>query len=153
MSDQIKLLIVEDDQYLLTLIRFALRTPGAEFEITTASDSDTALHLARALKPDLILLDILLPGDADGIEICRQLRSDPALHRTGIVMITALNDLLVRQQALAAGATDYWLKPINTRSLLERVRAVLKMLNLKRATPASNFQRPTSNVQFLTSNF
>ena len=132
MADKLKLLIVEDDQYLLTLFRFALQTRGAEFEITTAGDADTALQLARDLNPDLILLDILLPGDVDGVEICRQLRSDPAMHGTGIVMVTAIDDSVTRQAAIEAGAADYWIKPINTRNLLDRVRAVL---NLKRATP------------------
>jgi DNA-binding response OmpR family regulator len=133
MSDKLKLLIVEDDQYLLTLFRFALHTRGAEFEITTAGDADTALQLARDLKPDLILLDILLPGDIDGVEICRQIRSDPAMHGTGIVMVTAVDDAVTRRAAIEAGAADYWIKPINTRNLLDRVRAVL---NLKRTTLA-----------------
>ncbi len=132
MADKTKILIVEDDQYLLTLFRFALQTHGADFELTIAADSDSALHLARELKPDLILLDIMLPGDVDGIEICRQLRSDPAMHGTGIIMVTALDDAVTQRKAIDAGAADYWIKPINTRNLLDRVRAVL---NLKR--PAS----------------
>ena len=140
MADKIKLLIVEDDQYLLTLFRFALQTRGADFDVTTASDSDTALKLARELKPDLILLDIMLPGDVDGIEICRQLRSDPTMHGTGIVMVTALDDIAVRQAAIEAGAADYWTKPINTRGLLDRVRAVL---NLKSTTTVRS-ARPTT---------
>lgn len=130
MTDKLKLLIVEDDQYLLTLFRFALQTRGAEFDIAIAGDADTALQLARDLKPDLILLDIMLPGDVDGIEICRQLRSDPAMHGTGIIMVTALDDPVTRQAAIEAGAADYWLKPINTRNLLDRVRAVLNVKHL-----------------------
>ncbi len=136
MADKLKLLIVEDDQYLLTLFRFALQTRGAEFDITTASDADTALQLAREFKPDLILLDIMLPGDVDGIEICRQIRSDPAMHGTGIVMVTALDDPVTRQSAIEAGAADYWLKPINTRNLLDRVRAVLNVKHLASNRPA-----------------
>jgi len=132
MTDKIKLLVVEDDQYLLTLFRFALQTRGTDFEIVTAADSDSALAAAHAVKPDLILLDILLPGDVDGIEICRQIRSDPTMKGTGIVMVTALDDEVTRQRAIEAGAADYWTKPINTRGLVDRVRAVL---SLKRPTP------------------
>ncbi len=133
MADKLKLLIVEDDQYLLTLFRFALQTRGAEFDITTASDADTALQVAHEFKPDLMLLDIMLPGDVDGIEICRQIRSDPTMRGTGIVMVTALDDPATRQSAIEAGAADYWLKPINTRNLLDRVRAVL---NVKHIAPS-----------------
>ena len=132
MTDKTKLLIVEDDQYLLTLFRFALQTRGSDFDIVTAADSDSALSAAREIKPDLILLDILLPGDVDGVEICRQIRSDPAMKGTGIVMVTALDDEVTRQRAIEAGAADYWIKPIDTRGLVDRVRAVL---SLKRSTP------------------
>lgn len=132
MTDRTKILIVEDDQYLLTLFRFALQTRGSDFDIVTAADSDSALSAARDIKPDLILLDILLPGDVDGVEICRQIRSDPAMKGTGIVMVTALDDEVTRQRAIEAGAADYWIKPINTRGLVDRVRAVL---SLKRSTP------------------
>src|SRR5512147_1263180 len=137
MADKLKLLIVEDDQYLLTLFRFALQTRGAEFDISTATEADTALQLARDLKPDLILLDIMLPGDVDGVEICRKIRSDPEMRGTGVVMVTALDDPVTRQAAIEAGAADYWLKPINTRNLLDRVRSIL---NMKRLTTAP---RPT----------
>ena len=127
-----------------TLFRFALQTRGAEFDIAIAGDADTALQLARDLKPDLILLDIMLPGDVDGIEICRQLRSDPAMHGTGIIMVTALDDPVTRQAAIEAGAADYWLKPINTRNLLDRVRAVLnvKHLTTSRAAIANPIDLP-----------
>ena len=137
MADKLKLLIVEDDQYLLTLFRFALQTRGAEFDIAIAGDADTALQLARDSKPDLILLDIMLPGDVDGIEICRQLRSDPAMRGTGIIMVTALDDPVTRQAAIEAGAADYWLKPINTRNLLDRVRAVLNVKHLTASRAAA----------------
>ncbi len=132
MTDKTKLLIVEDDEYLLPLFRFALMTRGSDYEISIASDSDSALALAHELKPDLILLDILLPGDIDGVEICRQIRSDPEMRGTGVIMVTAIDDALTRQRAIEAGAADYWIKPINTRGLSDRVRAVL---SLKRALP------------------
>lgn len=137
MTDKIRILIVEDDQYLLTLFRFALQTRTSEFEITTAADSDSALQQAREQKPDLILLDIMLPGDVDGVEICRQIRRDPAMRGTGVVMVTAVDDMQVRQAAIEAGAADYWLKPINTRGLVERVRAVLNLKRTAGARPGS----------------
>ena len=129
MTDPTRLLIVEDDQYLITLFKFALQTRGADFEIFTAGDGAAALSLARDTRPDLILLDIMLPGDVDGVEVCRQIRRDPAMRGVGVVMVTALEDPATRQAAIEAGAADYWTKPISARHLQERVRAVL---NLKR---------------------
>ncbi len=132
MPDQIKILIVEDDQYLLTLFRFALTTRNADFDITAAGDGETALEMARAIKPDLMLLDILLPGRLDGIEVCHHVRSDPNMRGVGIVIVTALDDLATRQRAIEAGAADYWTKPVSTRHLHDRVRAIL---NVKPGAP------------------
>jgi two-component system phosphate regulon response regulator PhoB len=139
MSDKVKVLVVEDDQYLLTLFRFALTTRGTEFEIMTAYEADTALQLAREVKPDLVLLDILLPGDVDGIDVCRQIHSDPEMRGVGVVMVTACDDLPTRQAALEAGAADYWVKPISTRNLLDRVRG---LLSLKPAAQTRAAARP-----------
>lgn len=136
MTDKVKILIVEDEQYLLTLFRFALTMRSVDFDIITAVDGETALDLAHAIKPDLILLDILLPGSLDGIDVCRAIRTDPDMRGVGIVMVTALDDPLTRQRAIEAGAADYWLKPINTRNLLDRVRAVLSIKRMPVARPA-----------------
>lgn len=141
MPDKIKILIVEDDQYLLTLLRFALTARSMDFDIVTAADGETALGLAEVVKPDLILLDILLPGQLDGIEVCRAVRSNPDMRGVGVVMVTALNDDKVRQRAIEAGAADYWTKPINMRNLPDRVRAVL---NIKRMPVTRSNPQPIS---------
>jgi len=144
--DKIRILIVEDDLELLNLFRMALSVRAAEFEIVTATSSGSAVSLARDLLPDLILLDIMLPGDIDGIEICRQLHIDPATRSVGVIMITALDDPTTRRSAVEAGAIDYWTKPISIKGLQDRVRNVLKLKHGSEVNPAAGFVAATGFV-------
>jgi DNA-binding response OmpR family regulator len=98
---------------------------STEFEVFAATDGVSALDLARQIRPDLILLDIMLPAGLDGIHLCRQFRADPDLYGTGVVMVTALAEPKTRQAALDAGAADYWIKPVRPRELVDKIRAVL----------------------------
>jgi DNA-binding response OmpR family regulator len=136
-SRKIQILLVEDDEELLGLFQLGLAIKGIEFEVRSATDGHRALELARENHPDLILLDIRLPGDIDGIEVCRRVRSDPDMRGVGVVMLSALSDTRTRQAAIEAGAADYWVKPVRPRDLSEKVRAIL---NLKRPQemPAPN---------------
>jgi DNA-binding response OmpR family regulator len=139
MSGKIRILIVEDDLELLNLFRMALSVRATDFEIVTATSSGSAVSLARDLLPDLILLDIMLPGDIDGIEICRQLHFDPATRGVGVVMVSALDDPTTHRSAIEAGAIDYWAKPISIRGLQDRVRNVLKLKHGSEVNPATGF--------------
>jgi DNA-binding response OmpR family regulator len=146
MSGKIRILIVEDDLELLNLFRMALSVRATDFEIVTATSSGSAVSLARDLLPDLILLDIMLPGDIDGIEICRQLHFDPATRGVGVVMVSALDDPTTHRSAIEAGAIDYWTKPISIRGLQDRVRNVLKLKHGSDIRPAAGFVAATGFV-------
>jgi two-component system OmpR family response regulator len=115
-----KLLIVEDDVNLLETIRYNLRKEG--YDIATASDGEQALEVARKEKPDLIILDIMLPK-INGFEVCRILRKEMIVP---IMMLTAKADEMDKIVGLEIGADDYMTKPFSMRELLARVRAMLR---------------------------
>lgn len=124
MDEIAKILIVEDDATIRTLLEMALLGAGYR-EVTCAARGDDGLAEVRRLKPDLVLLDLMLPG-LDGLTVARRIRETPALSATRIVMLTALsqNDDVVR--GLEAGADDYVTKPFDRKVLLARIRAVLR---------------------------
>ncbi len=113
-------LLVEDETE--TAATLALYLERAGFRVTRSADGAQGLELARRLAPDLVLLDLLLPG-LDGREVCRRLRAEGSLP---IVMLTALGDEEARIAGLAAGADDYVPKPFSPREVVARVRAVLR---------------------------
>ncbi|MEM8601776.1 MAG: response regulator transcription factor [Bacteroidota bacterium] len=117
------LLLVEDDPDLSTLV--ATRFTDAGYEVTTADTGPAALDAVARRVPDLVLLDVMLPG-LDGLEVCRRLRADhPLLY---IIMLTARSDELDRVVGLEVGADDYVTKPFSMQELVARVRAALRRL-------------------------
>jgi len=118
-----KVLVVDDEEMLVNLLRRQLQTEG--YEVFTAMDGLSALRLARRHQPDLILLDIAMPG-TDGLEVCKRLRQDPALRDIMILFLTCRDDVSDRVEGLETGADDYLPKPFNTEELLARVRALLR---------------------------
>ncbi|MCS7221671.1 MAG: response regulator transcription factor [Anaerolineae bacterium] len=117
------ILVVDDDRQIVRLVRAYLEQSG--YEVLTAYDGDTALHTIRHDRPDLVVLDLMLPGK-DGWEITRILRSDATLARTPIIMLTARVEDTDKIIGLELGADDYVTKPFNPRELVARVRAVLR---------------------------
>ena len=115
-----KILVVEDDSNLLETIRYNLSKEG--YEVSVALDGAKALEIARQEKPDLIILDIMLP-EIDGFEVCRILRKD---MNVPIIMLTARVDETDKIIGLDTGADDYMTKPFSMRELLARVRALLR---------------------------
>ncbi len=115
-----KVLIVEDEEPLLFTLAHNLKREG--YAVVTASRGDDGLKLAREQKPDLILLDVMLPG-IDGIQVCRMLRRDSDVP---IIMLTALGGEGDRVAGLDTGADDYIPKPFGMRELMARVRALLR---------------------------
>jgi two-component system OmpR family response regulator len=115
-----KILIVEDDSNLLETIRYNLVKEG--YEVSVALDGAKALDISRNEKPDLIILDIMLPI-IDGFEVCRILRKEMTVP---IIMLTARADETDRITGLDTGADDYMTKPFSIRELLARVRALLR---------------------------
>lgn len=127
---QRRILLVEDESVLRHVVSDYLLKEG--FAVETATDGMTALHLARTSRPDLMILDRMLPG-LDGLEVCRRLRSAPDYpsgRALPIIMLTALGTEDARVQGLEAGADDYVTKPFSPRELMLRVNSVLR-----RATP------------------
>ncbi len=118
-----KILVVDDEPVLVETIAYNLEQAG--FQVTTAVDGNTGLEAARREKPDLIILDIMLP-EIDGLEVCRQLRRESQTATTPIMMLTAKGDEIDRVVGLEMGADDYVTKPFGRRELLARVRALLR---------------------------
>jgi two-component system phosphate regulon response regulator PhoB len=116
-------LLVEDDPDIRHLVSYKLTRSG--LDVVEAADGRTALDLARRDPPDLIILDVRMPG-MSGLEVCRELRAGPRTARLPIIMLTASAHPQDREQAFAAGATDYVVKPFSPRALLEHVEAVLQ---------------------------
>lgn len=118
-----RILVVDDDKEVVRLMRAYLEQEG--FEVVVAYDGDTAVHTLRRDKPDLALLDLMLP-DKDGWEITRLMRSDATLAHIPIIMLTARVEDTDKIVGLEMGADDYITKPYNPREVVARVRARLR---------------------------
>jgi len=127
-----KILIVEDQADIRRLIRWALEDTG--HQLYEAPNGSLALDLARTLQPDLVFLDLMMPGGIDGIEACRQLRADPKLSHALIVMLTADANQATKTRALEAGANFFLAKPFSPAKLLELTEVLLKARS-KQAAP------------------
>lgn len=123
MSGQV-ILVVDDEPHILEVVGDYLRQAG--FRVLTARDGQTALTVARHERPDLVILDLMLPGPLDGLEVCRHIRRDPLLSDVPIIMLTARDGEADRIVGLELGADDYVTKPFSPRELVARVRAVLR---------------------------
>jgi DNA-binding response OmpR family regulator len=121
-----QILLIEDDDYITRPVARALQEGG--YEVSAASDGETGLALALEARPDLVVLDILLPG-IDGWEVCRRLRASSTVP---ILMLTALGEEVDRILGLELGADDYLTKPFSTRELLARINATLRRVELDR---------------------
>jgi len=123
-----KVLLVEDDRDLVELLRFNLEREG--FKISYATDGNLALAELRRFVPDLLILDLMLPG-TDGLEICRQVRQTSQFATIPILMLTARAEEPDRVVGLEIGADDYVTKPFSLRELIARVRALLRRQEMK----------------------
>jgi len=118
-----RILLADDEPDLVWALRHSLADEG--YEVFIAHDGMQALSLARLHRPDLIILDIVMPG-LDGLEVCRRLRRDPALAACPILFLTVRSDIEDRVTGLDEGGDDYLVKPLNMRELKARVRALLR---------------------------
>ncbi len=121
-----KILVVEDDKTLIEMLEYNLDRQG--YQVLTTENGRTALTLARQMKPDLVILDVMLPG-LDGFEVCRILRKE---FSTPILMLTAKSEEVDKIVGLEMGADDYLTKPFSMRELLARVKALLRRVDLIR---------------------
>ena len=121
-----KILIVDDEEPLRLLVRATLEDESGEgrYEIIEAADGNEALEVARRERPELVLLDIQMPG-LSGLEVCKMLKDDPATSDLMIVMLTAKGQQSDRERGFAAGADDYFAKPFSPLELLQLVDRVM----------------------------
>ena len=119
-----KILVIDDEEKIINLITSYLEKEG--YEILTAQDGLSGLKIARAFKPDIIVLDIMLPG-MDGIELLSQLRRESNVY---VIMLTAKTEETDKIVGLSVGADDYVTKPFSPRELTARIKAALRRLNL-----------------------
>ncbi|WP_111415323.1 response regulator transcription factor [Billgrantia lactosivorans] len=117
-----KVLVVDDEPNIVLSLEFLMQQAG--FEVETAEDGEGALAKVEQTAPDLILLDISLPG-ISGFDVLEQLRQDPRHARLPIIMLTAHGREVEREKGLALGADDYVTKPFSTQALVEKVKALL----------------------------
>lgn len=121
--DSAKILIVDDEPDILEFLEYNLRKEG--FEVVVASDGEEGIIVAEREKPDLIILDIMMPK-MDGVEVCRQLRAKPEFDKTVIAFLTAREEDYSQIAALENGGDDYITKPIRPRVFISRIRALLR---------------------------
>jgi len=120
------ILLVDDEELITDSLTYSLKREG--FEVETAIDGNSALEAIEKLKPDLIVLDLMLP-DISGFEVCRRLRMSSA---TPVIMLTARGEEIDRVLGLEVGADDYLAKPFSFRELLARIQALLRRIELDR---------------------
>jgi len=122
-------LYVDDDVDLRRFVKGLLERHG--YQVTIAGTGEAGLEVARAHPPDLIMLDIILPG-LDGFEICQQLRGDEGLRGVPVLMLTGMEDAKLNERAFAAGAQMCMTKPLQADKLLNAVQLALKSATMKR---------------------
>ena len=121
-----KILIADDEPDILEIIQYNLQNEG--YEVATAKNGNEALDQAKRFNPDLIILDIMMPGK-NGIEVCNILRLQPAFNDTLIIFLTALSDEGTEVKGLETGADDYITKPVSPKVLVSKVNAMFRRIN------------------------
>ena len=128
-QEQFKILVVDDEKDILEILRYNLDKEG--YEIKTTSDGNSAVEIADTFIPDVVLLDIMMPG-LDGVETCRLMRENPKLVETHIIFLTARAEEYSEVAAFEVGADDYITKPIKPRALISRIKALYKRAKKKK---------------------
>lgn len=128
-----KILVVDDEEHIAELISYNITSNG--YKVITANNGNDAVKLAVEEKPNLILLDLMIPGK-DGYDVCKDVRSNSEIRNTPIIMLTAKSEELDKILGLELGADDYITKPFSVRELLARVKAVLRRFSI--SEPESN---------------
>lgn len=123
MPNRKTILVVDDEQDLLDLIEYNLKKEG--FDVLKAEDGSEGIEVAQKHRPDLVLLDIMMPK-MDGLEVVERMRDDKKLKRTPIIFLTARGDEKTEVEGLDKGGDDYITKPISTTKLISRIKAVLR---------------------------
>lgn len=122
-----KILVVDDEKDIVDIIKYNLEQEG-EFEVLTALDGKEALNIAEEEKPDLILLDIMMPG-MNGFDVCKQLKTYAPTSRIPVIFLTAKENEIDEIIGLEIGADDYIQKPISPRKIIARIKSVIRRIN------------------------
>jgi two-component system phosphate regulon response regulator PhoB len=126
------ILVIDDEKDLIELIRYNLEKEG--YDIIAATDGQTGLEVATKHRPDLVVLDLMMPG-IDGLAVCQKLRADQKVGRTPVIMLTAKATEADRIVGLELGADDYITKPFSPREVVARVKAVLRRSSAQSEAP------------------
>lgn len=118
-----RVLIVEDQTDIRKLIRMTLEFES--YEIHEAADGATGLRLARDLAPDLMLLDVMMPGELDGLQVCQAVKTDPSIRNVKVVLLTARGQARDREAGDQAGADEYLVKPFSPLQLIDTIERLL----------------------------
>lgn len=125
-----RILVVEDQDSIRRMIEALVEARG--YEVVAVASGTKALDVAVQSPPDLVLLDLMLPGQFDGFEVCRRLRQDPSTRHAAIVIISAMDDDESRARATGAGANSFFTKPFSPIALLKEIDRLKTQLNLAR---------------------
>ncbi len=129
-----RILVVDDEIYIVHILDFSLGMEG--YEVLTALDGEQALERVRSDKPDLIVLDIMMPK-LDGYEVCRAVKSNPETRNVPVILLSAKGRNVDQKMGFDVGADDYITKPFSPRKLVERINAILGQTVSERSTPSS----------------
>jgi DNA-binding response OmpR family regulator len=116
------IVVIDDEPYILRSLSYVLTREG--YRVETACNGDEGLERARTLRPPLVFLDVMMPR-MNGYEVCEQIRQDPALNDTYVIMLSAKGQQIDRERGMLGGADEYMTKPFSPREVAERVRALL----------------------------
>lgn len=140
-----KVLIIDDEEHIIELIRYNLTAAG--YKTLEAVNGIEGLRLAREEDPDLVILDLMLPG-MDGLEVCKRLRAEDRTRHLPIIMLTAKSEEIDKILGLELGADDYITKPFSVRELSARVKALLRRSNAMEAQAEDAFEFADVEVDF-----
>lgn len=117
-----RILLVDDHSDIRRLVRITL---GKSFEVLEAEDGSTALEIVRSQKPRLVVLDIMMPGEIDGLQVLNTIKSDPTLASTRVIMVTARGQAQDYDQGMKLGADAYFIKPFSPLQLVASIKEIL----------------------------
>jgi two-component system alkaline phosphatase synthesis response regulator PhoP len=129
-----RILVVDDEIYIVHILDFSLGMEG--YEVLTALDGEQALERVRNDKPDLIVLDIMMPK-LDGYEVCRTIKADPETRNIPVILLSAKGRNVDQKMGFDVGADDYITRPFSPRKLVERINSLLGQTIPERSTPSS----------------
>jgi phosphate regulon transcriptional regulator PhoB len=143
-----KIIIIDDEKDIIELIAYNLENEG--FSVLKAFDGEAALRMIKSKKPDLAILDLMLPG-INGIDVCKSVRANPEISGLPIIMLTAKTDEIDKIIGLELGADDYMTKPFSVKELMARVRTVLRRSQAAQKSPAKEkFQYSGLNINYVS---